>query len=352
MRQRISRRKLVAFRTLAVLIPTLIGAGVVVYLQWFRPVYLDESIPEGFPPTRHRFVYDELLGWRNVSGFRSQTFGKPLSINSLGLRGRESSPTKPPGTSRILILGDSYAWGYGVADEEVISHKLEERLTATAEVPWEVLNAAVVGWGTDQEYLYLRRAGLELDPDVVVLALFLLNDPINNVTSGSTNWYKPVFRNSDLKDLEFFPCPKPNRGAPTVWTGVDPIEMTVALLNLTAQVCREHGCTLVVMKFGGYLKTDPTIPWLPAPRPYGDIELEFQRQFLPHVSEEERLYYVDLDREFLERGLDESQVQSQQTSHWTPLGHQVAAEVLYELLESEDIVRTRTAPAPSHGGVY
>src|SRR3954469_7158452 len=39
--------------------------------------------------------------------------GVEVKINSLGLRNREISPKKPPGTYRIVVLGDSTTLGWG-----------------------------------------------------------------------------------------------------------------------------------------------------------------------------------------------------------------------------------------------
>src|SRR5262245_15661592 len=44
--------------------------------------------------------------------------GVPVRINSLGLRGGEIARPKPKGTWRVLVLGDSVAFGWGVREEE------------------------------------------------------------------------------------------------------------------------------------------------------------------------------------------------------------------------------------------
>jgi hypothetical protein len=337
MSRTLRRRRAFLFRLMGVLLPTVAGAVFVTYYLAHRPLYLEEVVSAGLPATRHRFLYDELLGWKNIPRWRSTTFGQPLTINALGLRGREVLRRKPPGTRRLLILGDSFAWGYGVADEDVFAAVLERQFQAEGK-PWEVLNAGVLGWGTDQQYLFLKRDGYEFGPDIVVVAFFLLNDPINNVTTGHVNWSKPVFLNSSLRDLMHVPCPKPGSGATPVWNRVDPLEMTLALLRAIAEDCRGHNCTLVVMKFGGYLDTGPTIPWLPENRPYAEIEAEFLQGLRSLAEEQEGLHVLDLDRAFAERGLTEQDVHSAQTSHWTPRGHAATATILREFLEQQRLV--------------
>ena len=100
---------------------------------------------EGYQVTGHRYLYDPLLGWRNIPRWEATTFGRQLTINSKGLRDREYPFDKPGGTKRILVLGDSYVWGYGVADDEIFTVYLEERLAGSSP-PWEVLNSGVSGW--------------------------------------------------------------------------------------------------------------------------------------------------------------------------------------------------------------
>jgi hypothetical protein len=56
------------------------------------------------------------------------------------------------------------------------AHRLEEGLGPE----WEVLNAGVAGYGTDNELLYLRERGLALNPDLVLLLFFTGNDVSDN----------------------------------------------------------------------------------------------------------------------------------------------------------------------------
>ena len=53
---------------------------------------------------------------------------RPVHINALGTRGPEFQMEKPAGTFRILSLGDSRTFGWGLADEETYSRRLEHLL--------------------------------------------------------------------------------------------------------------------------------------------------------------------------------------------------------------------------------
>ena len=99
-----------------------------------------------------------------------------VTVNHLGLRGRDMSPTKTPGVVRVLCLGDSYTFGAYVYDSETWPAQLEEVLKERdAGREFEVVNAGISGFTIVDELDFLKEHGLDLQPDVVVLA-FVLND--------------------------------------------------------------------------------------------------------------------------------------------------------------------------------
>lgn len=128
------------------------------------------SAPEAYVPDPN----PEVL-FKPRPGFEGLSEGTQVRISSLGLRGPERSLAKPAGTRRVLVLGDSVAYGFGVRDEETFSRLLEARLNADGDGHYEVVNAAVVGYNTIQERARLQEIGLRSDPDLVVLT-FVVND--------------------------------------------------------------------------------------------------------------------------------------------------------------------------------
>ena len=122
------------------------------------------------------FVPDDELGWRLRPGAEETWGGVPVRINSHGLRGPEVAWEKPPGTRRILFLGDSVTFGYGLASyQEAFPHLTADLLEELLGVEVEALNAGVGGYSPWQELRYLERDGLRYAPDVVVVS-FVLND--------------------------------------------------------------------------------------------------------------------------------------------------------------------------------
>ncbi len=104
-------------------------------------------------------------------------FGNDISTNSLGYRGPEFSITKPDNTFRILMLGDSTTFGVGSNDNETFSVQLENLLKDKIAKKVEVINAGFAsGLSPDTYYLYLKEKGLKLNPDLVLVNIFLAND--------------------------------------------------------------------------------------------------------------------------------------------------------------------------------
>lgn len=97
--------------------------------------------------------------WRtNADGFRSPPVGPRL-----------------PGVARVLALGDSYTFGWAVAEEEAYPRVVERVLNDEMALRAEVINAAVIGYGTDQEARLLAETAPRYRPDVVVLG-YGMND--------------------------------------------------------------------------------------------------------------------------------------------------------------------------------
>jgi lysophospholipase L1-like esterase len=96
-----------------------------------------------------------------------------LTINSLGFRGHEVVTPKPPGTFRVVVIGDSVTMGWGVGDAETYSAQLEALLQAR--FPGrrvDVANLGVGGYDTRQEVALLQRNVARLEPDLVLVGFY------------------------------------------------------------------------------------------------------------------------------------------------------------------------------------
>ena len=97
---------------------------------------------------------------------------KPVHINSHGTRGLEFQTRKPANTIRILSLGDSRTFGWGLAEAETYSALLQGLLQkqAAAGQTIEIINAGVNAWSYPQMLVYFRDIALDYQPDIVILA--------------------------------------------------------------------------------------------------------------------------------------------------------------------------------------
>jgi lysophospholipase L1-like esterase len=111
-----------------------------------------------------------------IPRFRGRALGGEVTVNSFGLRGREVSLAAPDGTTRIAVLGDSWAFGWGVDQDEVVTSQLQQMLERSAgDAAFEVLNFAVYGYNLQQQEAVLVDKAIAFDPDLVILA-FNIND--------------------------------------------------------------------------------------------------------------------------------------------------------------------------------
>ena len=100
------------------------------------------------------------------------------SINSLGLRGPEAA-ARSPGQRRVLVVGDSLPFGYGVEDDQTFPFHLESRLRATG-VDVVVGNAGVPGTGVSHAVARMRLLDRAFAPDAFVICSYLGNDAIDD----------------------------------------------------------------------------------------------------------------------------------------------------------------------------
>ena len=126
-----------------------------------------------------RAVPDPNLSFVHEPNTHAFLMGQDVRINSLGLRDRELSPTKSPRVYRILVLGDSTTFGWGVAVDDTAAKILERDLNAQPPPGYqrfEVINAGTGNYDTVQEVTLYKTRGRQLHPDMVILVYFI-NDP-------------------------------------------------------------------------------------------------------------------------------------------------------------------------------
>ena len=108
-----------------------------------------------------------------IPGKSGWASGTKVSVNQDGHRGRAAQTEEFDGI-RILVVGDSIAFGHGVTMEESFPDVLHRELNEAGE-NYEVLNLGVPGYDTIQEVAFLKEVAETYKPDYVLL-MFCLND--------------------------------------------------------------------------------------------------------------------------------------------------------------------------------
>ncbi|MEN8162012.1 MAG: SGNH/GDSL hydrolase family protein [Myxococcota bacterium] len=267
-------------------------------------------------------------------------------VNEAGFRGPAPARTKPADRVRVLVMGDSVAFGYGVAEPDTFARRLEG---AEGGGRLEVLNFGVGGYNPYNEAALLRGRGLAWQPDVV-LAQFCIND-LNDPTAHFDHQTR-------LALGEIPPAAYP-----------DPEERNEAVAKRS---CLGHPCTCsklcsaVQVGYRGLTGASPPVDvatlaprelppgpsrrWLGAQ--YGamattarEVEARFAVVVFPYRSQvesgrpatvqaqlaalgrERGFEVIDLLPAFLAAGRDEALFLD--LWHPTPAGHRVAAEVIH-----------------------
>ena len=141
--------------------------------------------------------------------------GSVANINALGFRGPAVSLPKPDGVLRVVLLGGSTTFGWGVGDDETIdAHMRAIMADQYPERVVEVVNLGFDGYDSFQLLERFRSDGLRLDPDIVIV-----NSGVNDVRNA---WYSDIvdgdartlLYQATLEQLRF----EAQRGGPTVWT--------------------------------------------------------------------------------------------------------------------------------------
>lgn len=117
-------------------------------------------------------VPDLELGIRSWSVHHAMRPGydvPPVRTNSFGLRSPEIAIPKPEERFRILLLGDSFTFGFRAAQDVIFARRLEEMLRSRGYTDVEVVNAGVLSYCPLLEYLQYKHRLHVLEPDLVVL---------------------------------------------------------------------------------------------------------------------------------------------------------------------------------------
>lgn len=143
------------------------------------------------------FQPDEELGWSLLPNHRltrNNPDGDPWTIETDASSVRGPSSWPDDAHRRMLILGDSFAFGEGVNLDERFDSLIKEQIPDLA-----IVNLGVMGYGTDQELIRARGWIDQLRKDDILLILTYSNDFFDVVSTHHSGRSKPWFENAGGK---------------------------------------------------------------------------------------------------------------------------------------------------------
>jgi lysophospholipase L1-like esterase len=136
---------------------------------------------EAEPGFQRLFTGDPVIGYRLAPGagthFTTAEFETDIAISRQGVRDDREYGAKALNEHRIAVLGDSIVLSVQVDLEQTFCRQLEARLNARGNpVTYRVINAGVQGYGPVEDVLFYERVVRPLQPDTVLLVLYVGND--------------------------------------------------------------------------------------------------------------------------------------------------------------------------------
>ncbi len=107
--------------------------------------------------------------WKQKPNMRTDFFGEEIITDELGLRNKVSLSKKDK--LRMLILGASPTFGWGVPQNKTYAKVLENEFDSKL----EIINAAHIGHSSHQGLLFLKEHIKTLKPDIVTIP-YVIND--------------------------------------------------------------------------------------------------------------------------------------------------------------------------------
>lgn len=177
---------------------------------WYRAAHAPVSAADLSPEERQLLVEDMLqvgagiyqeaffeprIGYTLRRSQQITAWGTTFTSNELGYRA--PPPAKTPGTFRVVFVGDSWAMGMGVSEEEAFPKVFERLAGEHAGRPVEAWPLALPGYNTLNELAALDFFFETLAPDAVVL---VPTDNDHHSTQGTLPNGSP-WRDGSLRDL-------------------------------------------------------------------------------------------------------------------------------------------------------
>jgi len=302
---------------------------------------------------------------KNTTGYQlSKEYDVKIRLNNLGFRGKNFSLKPNPKKKIILVVGDSFVFGYGVNENDTFSARLGSIIDAKKPQKYEVLNFGQMASGTAHELIKFQETGLSLRPFMVILNVYLGNDLFENrrlfeLNGSSLNKIQPkitenvrarkiskwipfsswlrenshLFRFVGLSVLRVL---KPTPSQKEEENSHKDIELYKHILSRFKEITDKHGIRLVVTLIPYHVELDEYLA-NEKPNSKFKMELKYCRESVKLVSAEMNLPILDFF-DYFSKNADGRRRYFYHDPHWNVFGHEQASIALYDFLISKGLI--------------
>lgn len=316
--------KKVLFQNLTLLLLTIFF--IIILLEFAIRIALPKDVESNFPPGVPKF------------------YEKHVSLNKDSYRDTEHSYYKAKNTIRIVGLGDSFTFGSGIKNiNDTYLKKLEKLLNQKSrDNNYEVLNFGKPGVDTEFEIKILKNEALRYDPDIIIVG-YVLNDfrDIDSIKAKKDSniyffWldiylrrysYLYHFTNKGFNiALEATGLRKSYyQTIIDAFNSENNKEFNKLYFKELKDISKNNNATLIIVVF-------PFIHKL------NDYQFTMPHGFIAQAGDEYGIIVLDLLPYF--KNIDGKKlIASRYDNHPNELGHQIAADAIYEKLIKLKLVR-------------
>jgi len=285
--------------------------------------------------------------------FLKGQFNVCLTTNNKGFRGTKDVDIKKPSNAiRVVFLGDSFVFGWGVDDDKVFTHILEERLNGEKDV--EVINAGVYGYDM-AEYLVAFNRILKYDPNTIFLGFCLENDFNFSISEKGSkelmaekedmgSHVRDIINNLHIitliRDRLYITFPKIRNimlslginNKRDIFLKEYPeslnklLAKTETALKHMNKVSKENGIDFIVL----FIPLKEQIYCRQAINKFQDYDIDKPNEVLTDILKRNNIQYIDLAPDLLTQSrLVKERLYFDTDPHWTKHGHEIIGQIIY-----------------------
>ncbi len=323
---------------------------------WDSTLFEPEDLVQGH--FKYLYDYDPLLGWTVKPNAKASKWDVQIQSGEDGIRSNGHLFDSRSSNSKILVVGDSFAFGDEVGDSDTWPARLEQLMgRKNLAQPWQVLNAGVSSYGLDQMLLRAEQLVPKYRPKLLIFSfipddiqrcamsvrhgvpksyfvvgpngLRLMNVPVRRLESPRRSvFHFFLLRSYFLRFLisrtllgNYWNAGTMGEFKEAPYVSID--DVTLALLRRLIELKRAYHFSLLIMVEADSIKDVIVEP-----------SIEEITPFLQSVPDKDFAWFnvsVPLhEMSSLDKSKAESFYHSKWAGHMSPEGNQFVAEVLYQ----------------------